>query len=74
MKCRPIVSPLWKNPAANGPWYQVLSNPVIPVESFALTPIAKWTTATAAISSATAVATVPSPRPPDPSLPSPSPL
>src|SRR5204863_4314023 len=52
MKCNPHVSPLWKNPAANGPWYQVESNPVIPVDSRALTPTAKWTTATAAISRA----------------------
>ena len=36
------VSPLWKNPAANGPWYQVESNPVIPVEPV-LTPPAKCT-------------------------------
>ena len=35
------VLPLWKNPAANGPWYQVLSNPVIPVESRVFTPPAK---------------------------------
>ena len=27
MKCRSQVSPLWKNPAANGPWYQVLVEP-----------------------------------------------
>ncbi len=38
MRCSRQVSPSWKNPAANGPWYQVESNPVIPVESFALTP------------------------------------
>ena len=37
MKCKLHVSPLWKNPAANGPWYQVESNPVIPVESFGFT-------------------------------------
>ena len=35
MKCRSQVLPLWKNPAANGPWYQVESNPVIPVSSSA---------------------------------------
>src|SRR3954464_7709465 len=56
MKCRPHVSPLWKNPAANAPWYQVESNPVIPVDSRNLTPAAKWTTATAAIARATSVA------------------
>ena len=27
MKCRSHVSPLWKNPAANGPWYQVRVEP-----------------------------------------------
>jgi hypothetical protein len=49
MKCRSIVFPVWKNPAANGPWYQVLSNPVIPVERRVLTPAAKWISAIAAI-------------------------
>ena len=38
MKCRSNVLPLWKNPAANGPWYQVESNPVIPVDSRVSTP------------------------------------
>ena len=56
MKCSRHVSPSWKNPAANGPWYQVESNPVIPVESLALTPPPKWMTAIAATTSATAVA------------------
>jgi hypothetical protein len=41
MKCRSIVFPLWKNPAAKGPWYQVESNPVMPVDSRNLTPLAK---------------------------------
>ncbi len=56
MKCKPHVSPLWKKPAANGPWYQVESNPVIPVDNRSFTPTAKWTTATAAIARATSVA------------------
>ena len=57
MKCRLQVSPLWKNPAANGPWYQVESNPVIPVERCGFASAAKWTRAIAAISSATSVGT-----------------
>src|ERR1700712_1411611 len=57
MKCRRHVSPLWKNPAANGPWYQVESNPVIPVPSRVLTPPAKCTTATAATSNAIVTST-----------------
>ena len=57
MKCRSHVLPLWKNPAANGPWYQVLSNPVIPVDSRVFTPAAKWMTAIAAITSAIRVGT-----------------
>src|SRR5689334_11177681 len=71
MKCSPHVSPLWKNPAANGPWYQVESNPVIPVPSLSLTPPAKWTTATRATSSATQVSTDPhEPLPPAGGTPS----
>ncbi len=57
MKCKLQVSPLWKNPAAKGPWYQVLSNPVIPVDSRVFTPAAKCAIARAAIASATAVGT-----------------
>ena len=30
--------PVWWKPAANGPWYQVESKPVIPVESESRTP------------------------------------
>src|SRR4249919_614468 len=55
MKCKLHVSPPWKNPAANGPWYQVESNPVIPVDNLTFTPAAKCTTATAAIRRATRV-------------------
>src|SRR6476646_387404 len=55
MKCRPQVSPPWKKPAANGPWYQVLSNPVIPVESLVLASRAKWINAIAATSRAITV-------------------
>src|SRR5215203_92724 len=57
MKCRFQVSPLWKNPAANGPWYQVESNPVIPVDNFVFASAAKWAAAPMATSSAIKVGT-----------------
>src|SRR6476619_3476858 len=59
MKWRSQVLPLWKNPAANGPWYQVESNPVIPVPNLSFTPPAQCTSATNAISAATQVTTDP---------------
>ena len=53
MNWRSQVWPLWAKPAANGPWYQVVSNPVIPVLSLSRTPTAKWATS----GDATAIAT-----------------
>ena len=41
MKCRSQVLPVWRKPAAKGPWYQVESNPVMPVSSRGCTPPAK---------------------------------
>src|SRR5215203_3476396 len=52
MKCSSQVSPLWKNPTAKGPWYQVLSKPVMPVDSLPLASIVKWMTAIAATTNA----------------------
>src|SRR5664279_1303699 len=57
MKCRFIVLPVWKKPAAKGAWYQVLSKPVIPVERRVLAPAAKWMRAAAAIARAIRVGT-----------------
>src|SRR5215203_6010209 len=52
MKCSSQVSPLWKNPTAKGPWYQVLSKPVMPVDSLPLASSVKWMTAIAATTNA----------------------
>ena len=61
MKCRSQVLPLCANPAANGPWYQVVSNPVIPVPSRSRTSAAKLTTAAAAMARAIRVGDVDAP-------------
>jgi hypothetical protein len=49
MKWRSIVLPDWKKPAANGPWYQVESKPVMPVPRRSFTPLRKWPIAMPAI-------------------------
>ena len=56
MKWRSIVLPVWKKPAAKGPWYQVESKPVMPVPRRSFTPLTKWPIAMPAISRATTVA------------------